>query len=67
MRVYGLLRGIKFQIGISLAKMSRLEDAAIRATLNPRLIGAGVILAVPGSRLGYTRATRRRRRIRGEP
>jgi hypothetical protein len=34
-RVYGLLCGIKFQIGISLAKISRIEDAAIQATLNP--------------------------------
>jgi hypothetical protein len=45
-RVYWLLRGIKFQIGISLARISRIQDAAIRLPLNPRLISAGVILAV---------------------
>ena len=55
MRVYGLLCGIKFQIGISLAKISRIEDAAIQATLSPRLISVEVILAVWDSPLGYTR------------
>jgi hypothetical protein len=35
MRAYRLLCGIKFQIGICLARISRIEDAAIRAPLNP--------------------------------